>query len=115
MYMVMLVLDDQSRLLEVLDAWTEAGAPGATIVESLGLRRMHACRAHVHARFDFAHVGDLCEEGHHTLFAIVPNEEVARACLAATERVVGDLNGPNTGVLAAWPLAFAKGVPAAGT
>ena len=32
-------------------------------------------------------------------------------CQETVEKVVGDLNNPNTGVLAAWPLAYVKGVP----
>ena len=49
--------------------------------------------------------------GNCTLFAIVPDEQVARQCLAATERIVGELDDPNTGVFMAWPLAVVKGVP----
>ncbi|MHB0877904.1 MAG: hypothetical protein ACYC5O_17845 [Anaerolineae bacterium] len=115
MYMIMLVLDDEERLGEVLDTWEAAGATGATVVESTGVHRIRACRGRVHARFDFSHIADECEQGHVTLFAIVKDEEVARACLRVTERVIGDLDGPNTGVLAAWPLALVKGVPGAAT
>ncbi len=32
-------------------------------------------------------------------------------CLHATEQILTDLDGPNTGVFAAWPLAFVRGVP----
>jgi hypothetical protein len=51
------------------------------------------------------------EEQHVTLFVIVPGEAEVQTCLAAVEEVVGDLNGPNTGVMAAWPLSLVKGVP----
>jgi hypothetical protein len=33
-------------------------------------------------------------------------------CLRATQQVVTDLEGPNTGVFAAWPLSVVRGVPA---
>ena len=50
-------------------------------------------------------------EGNFTLFAIVPDEATAQACLAITETITGDLDDPNTGVFAAWPLGLVKGLP----
>lgn len=110
MYMVMLVLDDPARLDAVLDAWAGIGISGATIVESTGIYRHRAAQRRVYARYNFAGAGTTGEVGNYTLFAVVPDEAVARQCLAAVEGVVGDLDGPNTGVLAAWPLAVVKGV-----
>jgi hypothetical protein len=111
MYMVMLVLDDPSRLDAVVDAWAGVGISGATILESTGIYRHRAARRRVHARYNFAGAGTAGEFGNYTLFAVVPDEAVARRCLEVVEGVVGDLDGPNTGVLAAWPLAMIKGVP----
>ncbi len=51
------------------------------------------------------------EEGHITLFVIVDGEQMVQDCLHATEQIVTDLDGPNTGVFAAWPLAVVRGVP----
>lgn len=108
MYMVMFVLDDPARLDEVLAAWTDAGIAGATIIESTGIRRRQSQT--VHMRFLFQAAGPLIEEGHVTLLAIVADEEKAQICLQATEALVGDLSGPNTGIFAAWPLALVKGL-----
>ena len=47
----------------------------------------------------------------YTLVTIVPDEAVVERCVEAAESVVGDLSGPNTGVLAAWELGFVRGVP----
>ncbi|MEJ5199327.1 MAG: hypothetical protein WHX53_10425 [Anaerolineae bacterium] len=110
MYMVMLVLDDPARLDAVVEAWAATGVSGATIVESTGIYRHRAARRQVHARYVFRS-GAAEEFGNVTLFAIVPDEAMARQCLAAAESVVGDLDGPDTGVLAAWPLTLVKGVP----
>jgi hypothetical protein len=112
MYMVMLVLDDPNTLDEVLNAWEAIGVSGSTIVESTGINRRRMARQAGTAFM--AGINRLIgseEEGHLTLFVIVPGEAQARACLEAVEGVVGDLDNPNTGVLAAWPLAFVKGVP----
>ncbi len=112
--MVMLVLDDAALLGRVLDAWSEAGITGATVLESTGMQRIRSCRLRLHARFDFARIADECEEWHYTLFAVVPDEGKVQACLAATERVVGSLEEPNTGIFAAWPLSVVRGLPKRG-
>lgn len=109
MYMLMFVLDDPNRLDDLLIAWTEAGVTGATIIESTGIRRRQAQA--VPMRFLYRTASPLVEEGHLTLLAVVADEEKARLCLQATEALVGDLSGPNTGVFAAWPLALIKGLP----
>ena len=113
MYMVMLVLDVPDRLDAVLDAWHAAGVSGATIAETTGVHRRRARRSHVAAPYAIGGHGPMGQEqGNYTLWTIVPDEATLQRCLAEAEKVVGDLNGPNTGVLAAWPLAFVKGVPA---
>lgn len=107
MYMVMLVLDNPDRLDDVLQAWESAGIRGATIVESTGLQRLR--RKSVPMRYLFQAPG-LVEEGHLTLFVIVEGEQMVQDCLRATEQIVMDLNLPNTGVFAAWPLTIVRGV-----
>jgi hypothetical protein len=109
MYMLMFVLDDPNRLDDLLSAWIEVGITGATIIESTGIRRR--IPQSVPMRFLYQTAGSLIEEGHVTLLAIVADEQKARLCLQATEALVGDLSGPNTGVFAAWPLALVKGLP----
>jgi hypothetical protein len=106
MYMVLLVLDDPDNLDAVLAAWSDIGMRGVTILESTGLYRRQT--KHIPMPYTY---GDCAEEGNYTLFAIVEHEETVHACLEATERIVGDLDGPDTGVLAAWPLSLVKGVP----
>jgi hypothetical protein len=110
MYMVMLVLDVVDRLDAVLAAWNAAGVRGATIAETIGAYRRTKHR-HVIAPYAVGGSGLIdMERGNYSLWAIVPDEETVQRCLAAAEGVVGDLNNPGTGVLAAWPLALVKGV-----
>jgi hypothetical protein len=49
--------------------------------------------------------------GHHTLFAVVPDMKIVEKLVEATEKVVGDLSQPHTGVLFAVPVAAAWGLP----
>lgn len=107
MYMMIFVLDDPALLDQVLDAWCSAGVFGATIIESTGLHRRF--RKHIPMRYSYGSV-PVEEKGNYTLFAIVNDEERIQDCLAATEKVVGDLDEPNSGVFAAFPLSVIKGI-----
>ncbi len=112
MHMVMFVLDDSDKLDAVLDAWQAVGVSGATILDSSGLYRRQQQRP-VGARYAFGMARGMrrVEAGHYTLFVIVPDLNAAQACLSAAEQIVGNLDGPDTGVLAAWELGLVKGVP----
>lgn len=110
MYMIMFVLDNPNQLDEVLDAWRRVGVRGATIMESTGLHRR---QLHIlGARYlpGLPQLVERVEEGHYTVIGVVPDAQTVQACLAATEDVVGDLAGPNTGILVSWQVDFAKGV-----
>jgi hypothetical protein len=110
--MVLFVLDDPELLDPVLDAWDEIGVTGVTIIESTGINRRKRARG-VGAPF-MAGINRLMSgnlENHYTLFTLVHEEEMVNRCIQAAEGIVGDLEAPNNGVLAAWPLSVVKGVP----
>lgn len=111
MQMVMFVLDDPDQLDAVLDAWLALGVSGVTLMESSGSYRRHAHL--LGARFVPAHslLTQRMEEGHYTLFTIVPDAAAVQQCLAATEAVVGNLDAPGTGIFTSWALGLTKGVP----
>jgi nitrogen regulatory protein PII len=114
MQIVMFVLDDPEKLDPVLDAWEAIDVTGVTIIESSGINRRRVARqvgTSYMAGFNRLMSGS--QTNHHTLFTIVPDEEMVRRCIAAAESIVGDLDDPNTGVLAAWELSVVKGVPPA--
>jgi hypothetical protein len=109
--MVMLVLTRIELLDDVLDAWRAAGVGGTTIVESMGLYRRQQQRTRLHMRFHFEVAATRSEQrGQYTLFAVVPDEACVQRCRAAAESVIGDLGGPDTGILVSWPLNYAKGI-----
>ncbi len=111
MYMVMFVLHDSAHLDDVVLAWQDIGVTGITLVESTGAYRRQML-THLGARHLFS-LPRMVDAGQasHTLFTIVPDQAVVEQCVAAAERVVGSLDNPNTGVLAAWELDVVRGVP----
>ena len=109
MHMIMFVLDDVDYLDDILEAWVETGISGATIVESSGLHRR--LKKHVPMRYAYDS-SPLMETGNLTFFAIVPDQKMVQAGLEAIEKIIGDLDKPNTGVFSSWPLSMTKGIPA---
>jgi nitrogen regulatory protein P-II 1 len=112
MYMIMFVLNKPDLLNSVLNAWQEAGISGVTIIESTGLHRLKLDKQSVGKLFaTFRHYAhDPEEEGHLTLLTIVPDETYIEKCVQASESVVGDLDEPHNGIIAAWNIAYSKGV-----
>ncbi len=110
MYVILYVLDDPDRLDEVLDAWRQAGVGGVTIIESTGIHRRQTCRRRIPLRFGFEHLTERTEQCNYTLLTIVEDETIVHRCIAAVESIVGNLDEPNTGVLAAWPAPIVRGV-----
>lgn len=106
-YMALFILDDPSLVEDVLKAWTKGGIRGATIMESTGLYRL--TRKLIPMRYLYTS-REASEKENVTLIAIVDDQAMTEKCLQLTESVIGDLNQPNTGIFAAWPLSMVKGL-----
>ena len=112
-YMVFFVLHDLSKMEELLFAWDEAGVSGITIMFSTGLARY---RNGSGLRDDLPLIpsmDDLLERAQNanrTILTIVHGDEMVDKVIAATESVVGDLDLPETGILAAVPIARVRGL-----
>ncbi len=111
MHMIMFVLDNPGKLDNILDAWEQIGIRGVTIVESTGIQRLRKNRARIPMRFAIEPMVFGGEEGNLTLFTMVADNAMVQRCLQATETIVGNLDEPNTGILASWPLSTIKGLP----
>jgi hypothetical protein len=113
MLQIWFVLDDPSLLNDVLEAWTEVGVRGITILDSTGCHRVRG-RVSAHdapLMLGLSRLLRTDQVGHNTLFAVVEDMAVVGRVAAATEGVVGDLSQPNTGLLFAVPVAAVWGLP----
>jgi hypothetical protein len=113
MYMILFVLHDPALLKDLLNVWHETGVSGITILPSTGLKRLSETAA---LRDDLPLIPSLEDlidhEGslNRTLFTIVPNDAMVDKVLTATQELIGDLNLPNTGIMAVLPLARVHGL-----
>lgn len=102
--LLMAVINDPTRMWEVLDAWQAMGISEATIMDSTGLQRARRLRDDVPL---FPSVHDLLEstEDHHrTLWSVVEEDIDLEAIAAATERILGPLDEPRAGLIVAVPV-----------
>lgn len=109
--LVLFVLNDPTKLDEVLEAWVAAGVRGATIVESTGMARRRGYLGDDVPLFpSISTLMQSSESTHRTIFAVVGADLPVETLVACTEAIVGDLGQPHTGILVATPLSYAKGV-----
>ena len=110
MFMIMFVLNDAGKLDKILEGWDEAGIRGVTIIESTGFHRRKIQRSKLHLTFLMEPITVGAESGNYTLFAAVQDENFVHHCMEATEKIVGNLDSPNTGAFMVWPLSHVKGI-----
>ena len=107
MYLILFVLNNPDRLEELLIAWEENGVEGATVLFSTGLGRIRALDAWrddmplIPSLRDFY---ELPENMNRTVFTIVKDEAQVDEVVAATKKVVGDLDEQETGLLLVLPV-----------
>ena len=111
MYLLIMVLDDSTKLNGVLEGWRKAGVPGITILESTGINRVLPRHSPEPMYAGFSHVFGGGRIGHNTLFAVVDSMEIAEAAAAASEEILGDLSQPHTGIMSALPIEKTWGIP----
>ncbi len=112
MFLIVLVVNDPYHCKGLLSAWKEAGVPGATIIESLGLQR--ALKGVVRDNLpllptleDFE-VGE--ESRNRTMFSVVLDQETVERVRKATEAKLGSLEAEGTGFMFVVPVSEAFGL-----
>jgi nitrogen regulatory protein P-II 1 len=111
-YMVIFVVNHPDECGEILEAWEAIGTPGITILESFGLGqlRKQALRDDLPIMPNLQDLLKSKEIRHRTLFSVVEGEDKVDEILKATEKVVGNLDEENTGILFALPVSKVYGL-----
>jgi nitrogen regulatory protein P-II 1 len=105
MKLILFVLNDPAKLQDLLDAWRQAGASGATVLFSTGMGRLHQSanlREDLPLMPSLSDFDDRDEKLSRTLFIVI-RDELVESIISATERVVGDLCKPRNGILVVLP------------
>lgn len=115
MFFILFVLHDISKMKDLLHAWEEAGVKGATVLFSTGLGRIRQNFGLMEDFPLFPTMSDIMErledmDLSRTLFSVIDDEKIVDNVLHQTQKVVGDLNQPNTGILIVLPVAKVYGL-----
>ncbi len=108
MYLLVVVINDESNLHEILDTFYEDDIGGATVIDSMGMGHLMAEQISIFARF-----ADLTGDSgkfNKTIFTLVENREKLDQAVAALEEIVGDFEEPDTGMWFSLPVEQAKGI-----
>ncbi|GMV34152.1 MAG: hypothetical protein DYG85_14020 [Chloroflexi bacterium CFX1] len=117
MYLVTLVLHDPDLLEELLAAWNNAGVEDATVLFSSGMGRMRQKQV---IRDDIPLIPSLDDfykapqTLNRTIFTVANDEAMVDGILNATQKLVGDLKNPDTGVMIVTPITRAYGLETTG-
>lgn len=86
---------------QIGEAWREAGAPGVTLVESYGLRRLNDAARHTEILPGMISMFQILRENEQSslmLFSVVEDEAVANRLLDVTQTIIGDMTRPDSGI-----------------
>ncbi len=113
MYLVTFVLHDPDLLEELLDEWNKAGVEGATVLFSSGMGRMRQKQL---IRDDIPLIPSLDDfyeapqTLNRTIFTVANDDAMIDKILDVTQKLVGDLSKPDTGVMIVTPITRAYGL-----
>lgn len=119
MKMIILITSDIESGLEVANRWQDVGAPGVTIIKSVGLYSLqqrikrNSVEVPLHMASSMASMmayvlGEM-QHTNHVLLSVVPKELIP-TLMDEARAVMGDLLQPNNGVAFVVPLDEAIGV-----
>ena len=111
--LVVVVVTNMQVCHDIIQLWEEAGVPGATILDSMGMR--HLQRRHAH-RDDLPLMPSLRsmleqeEYNHRTVFSVVPDGLDLDDLIRRTEELVGDFEAEHTGLIFVVPVLQVRGL-----
>lgn len=113
MQLILFVLNDPDMLDDIISAWEEVGIGGITILPSTGMARIRekgAWRDDLPLIPSLDDFHDYVEAFNRTLFTVVDSDEMVDKVIEATQKITGDLNDPNTGILVSLPVNKYRGI-----
>lgn len=107
---VLLVVNRPEKLDQVLDALASLGVTGVTILESSGLGRAQRLRDDLPLFPSLRKLFEAEEYRHRTIFTVVDDDVNMDDLFAAVERILGNLDEPETGIMITWPVSRVRGL-----
>ena len=86
----------------IAEGWQQAGAPGATFIESYGIRQLKSATQSAEILPGTLSMIEIMRDQNEisvTLLCLVRDAAMVEKLLDVVKRVIGDLNGPDNGIL----------------
>ncbi len=97
MKLMVLVLNKTEDMNELLEGFLDIGIRGATVIESTGMGRILS--THVPLFGGLSHLFDGDRPANKVIFSIIQHEEKISEAVELTNKIIGDLKEPGTGVV----------------
>ena len=108
MKLVVFVLNNEDLLEQVLEAYVDAGIPGATILDSEGMGRFLSYEVPLFAEFRRFMKGN--KPYNKTILSVVRDETVIPRLRKLLDEACGGLDNPGTGIVFTVPVDWAAGL-----
>jgi nitrogen regulatory protein P-II 1 len=111
-FLVVLIVDNPDDCPRILDEWENAGVTGVTIYDSSGLGRLRrgSLRDDLPLMPSLSEILQGEEVRHRTLLSVVKDQQMVDNMVDIVQRVIGNLDQPNTGFLFVVPVLQAYGL-----
>lgn len=111
-YLVVLIVDDPDNCSDLLNAWEQAGVKGVTILESTGLGHVKrkSLREDLSMMPSLSEILGSEEERHRTIFSVVESQELVDELVRCSQKILGNLDEPDTGFMFVLPVLQAFGL-----
>ena len=107
MHLLIAIVNDPDHIVDILDEFYKEDIKGATVIDSMGMG--HIIADHVPFFSRFAEIGK--DPTHNkTIFVVLKSKEMLNKTINAIERIIGDLDKPDTGIVFTIPIDYCKGI-----
>ncbi len=108
--LLVLVIDDTHKELDILEAWEKAGVPGVTILDSQGSRREGNEHDDLPLFVSLRAVLSSEESRNRTFFSVIDDDATLERAILVAQQIVGDFRDRHTGILFVVPVTRAWGI-----
>jgi nitrogen regulatory protein P-II 1 len=106
--LLLCVVNEPSKVEEILEAFLDIGVTGATIIDTYGMGGILASDIPIFAGFRQLLSGS--GSNNKTILSVIDRDETLQATIQAIEQICGNLDDPSTGIVFTIPVSFVKGL-----
>lgn len=111
--LVVLITAQLDSAQQIAEAWREAGAPGATLIESYGLRQLQDVAKTTEILSGMISMVEILRDTRETslmVLTLASDDAIVSELFRATERILGNMEEPDNGILFSLDVERAVGI-----